>query len=262
MVRRTSLALPVLIAGALGALFCACSGSDQTGLFSPSGGVTGNAGASANAGGPNATGGRAATSGSSSAAGSTNAAGGSASGGHSSAGGAVGASGALNGGGSMNGGTGNGGAVSGGALNGGGSANGGNAGASTAGASNGGASGTGGAAGTGGASGGSGGPSGNPTCQDLIATAARQLDAARVCNTAGNAEQCTGTVSATCGCQVPVESDDSPETKAYLATLALIQEQHCIQVCPAIACVFGHAECKSQGGSSSVCVAAPLTPVN
>jgi hypothetical protein len=259
MVRRTSLWLPVLIAGALGALFCACSGSDQTGLFSPSGGMTCNAGASANAGGPSATGGHAATGGSSSAAGSTNAAGSSASGGNSDSGGATGTGGAQSGG-SANGGAGNGGAVSGGAGNNGGSANGGNnnagtAGASTAGSNNGGASGTGGAVGTGGAA-------GNPTCQDLIATAAQQLDAASVCNSSGNAEQCTGSVSATCGCMVPVESDDSPETKAYLATLASIQEKHCIQACPAIACVLGHAECKSQGGSSSACVAAPLTPVN
>jgi hypothetical protein len=260
MVRRTSLWLPVLIAGGLGALFCACSGNDQTGLFSPSGGVTGNAGASANAGSPSAAGGRGATGGSSSAAGSTNVAGGSASGGNSNSGGATGAGGAQSGG-SANGsaGAGNGGAVSGGAGNNGGSANGGSAGASMAGSNNGGASGAGGAVGTGGAS---GGAAGNPTCPDLIATAQQQLDAARVCNSSGNAEQCTGSVSATCGCMVPVESDDSPETKAYLATLALIQAKHCIQVCPAIACVVGHAECKSQGGSSSACVAAPLTPVN
>lgn len=270
MARHASLWLPVLTAGALSALFCGCSGSgDQGGLFSPAGNATGEAGASISSSGSNASAGR-----SSSSGGSANAAGASALG---SGGALAGAGGRIGtGGSSSSGGNGSAGSGAGGSSNG-GVSNGGSGGASSAGASNGGANSAGASnGGSGGASAGAGngggannggvsnaGGGGAPTCQDLLTAAATELDAARACDNSGNAVQCTGEVSETCGCQVPVESNDSAETKAYLATLALIEQDHCVQVCPALACVVAaHAQCKSQGGSGSVCVAAALTPLN
>jgi hypothetical protein len=69
-------------------------------------------------------------------------------------------------------------------------------------------------------------------------------------------------VSNTCGCQVPVESNDSAETKAYLTTLAEIQQRHCNIACSAIACLpLQHATCVSaQGQSGGLCVALNAVP--
>jgi hypothetical protein len=93
-------------------------------------------------------------------------------------------------------------------------------------------------------SGGSGGSA--ATCQELLAQATSELTAARACNLAHNATQCTGKVKTTCNCEVPVEDPDSPETQAYEATLKQINENRCVQVCPAIACVaVNHAQCQA-----------------
>ncbi len=284
MTRHASLWLPVLTAGALSALFFGCGGEDQGGLFSPAGVATGEAGASLGSSGSNASAGRSSSSGGSASAAGASARGGNGSGAMDGAGGSSGTAGRSSSGGNGSAGSSAGGNSNGGAHNGGsggvsaGASNGGanNAGASNAGsggtssggassgssgASNGGAGASNGGASNGGASNGGGG--GAPTCQDLQTTAADQLDAARACDNSGNVVQCTGEVNTTCGCQVPVESNDSAETKAYLATLAQIEQQHCVQACPALACVVAaHAQCKSQGGSGSMCVAAPLTPIN
>jgi hypothetical protein len=123
----------------------------------------------------------------------------------------------------------------------------------------------GGSAGSGVAGGGSGsggkgsaGGGNEPTCSELFTQAATELTVARACNVAADAEQCTGQVDTTCNCQVPVEKDDSPATKAYQATLKQIQSKHCSQVCPAIACspVF-NAQCRatSPGSNKGTCVA-------
>jgi len=289
MTRHASLWLPVLTAGALSALFFGCGGEDQGGLFSPAGVATGEAGASIGSSGSNASAGRSSSSGGSASAAGASALGGNGSGAMAGAGGPSGTAGSSSHGGNGSAGSSAGGNSNGGANNGGsggmsaGASSGGanNAGASnggSGGASNGGSSGASGGAGAsnggtsnggtsnGGTSNGgtsNGGGGGAPTCQDLLTTAADQLDAARACDNSGNVVQCTGEVNTTCGCEVPVESNDSAETKAYLATLAQIQEQHCVQACPALACVVAaHAQCKSQGGSGSMCVAAPLTPIN
>ncbi len=116
------------------------------------------------------------------------------------------------------------------------------------------------AAGAGGSSAGSAGTAGTggsvstePTCKDLYAKAATQLEAARACNVAKNAEQCTGTVKTTCNCEVPVESEGSAETQAYEATLKQINQKKCSQVCAAIACSpVNHAQCRANSASTVV----------
>ncbi|HEX3852930.1 MAG TPA: hypothetical protein VHW01_18330 [Polyangiaceae bacterium] len=116
--------------------------------------------------------------------------------------------------------------------------------------------GTAGSAGSSGAGAGGGGT--EPTCSQLLAEAATELTAARACNLAANAEQCTGAVETVCNCQVPVEKSDSAATKAYEATLKQINAKHCSQVCPAIACFpVTHAQCKATepGSSKGSCIA-------
>ncbi|MEP7052614.1 MAG: hypothetical protein ABJB12_19760 [Pseudomonadota bacterium] len=126
-------------------------------------------------------------------------------------------------------------------------------------------------AGAGGTSAGAAGSGGaEPTCNELLAEATTELAAARACNIARNVTQCTGKVKTTCNCEVPVENQDSPETQAYEATLKQINEQKCVQVCPAIACVAAnHAQCLVSGaytnlgayGTAGTCVAGyGLTP--
>ena len=79
-----------------------------------------------------------------------------------------------------------------------------------------------------------------------------QLDEATVCDTAAKSQQCTGTVTTTCGCEAPVEKSDSTETKAYLSTLAQIKQKNCRQNCPLIACVpVTNPQCTVPSGSSS-----------
>ncbi len=115
-------------------------------------------------------------------------------------------------------------------------------------------------AGAGSGSGGKGSAGGGnePTCAELFTQAATELTAARACNVDANAEQCTGKVETTCNCQLPVEKDDSPATKAYQATLKQLQSKHCSQVCPAIACtpVF-NPQCRATtpGDNKGTCVA-------
>jgi len=147
-----------------------------------------------------------------------------------------------------------------------GHAEGGGAGHAEGGAGTGGAAGAGtaGSAANGGAGAGAGGSGGDPTCSQLLAEATTELAAARVCTFAANAEQCTGTVKTVCNCEVPVEGD-SATTKAYEATLKQINDKHCTQVCPAIACLaVSHAQCSvsTPGTTQGTCVAGfgVLTP--
>ena len=116
--------------------------------------------------------------------------------------------------------------------------------------------------GGGAASGGSGGVGGAPTCSDLLARANKQLDAARLCDTASKAPQCTGTVATTCGCEVPVEKSDSVDTKAYLATVAQIGQNNCMQKCPLVACAPAtNAQCNAPSGTTiGTCAALYLPP--
>ena len=95
-----------------------------------------------------------------------------------------------------------------------------------------------------------------------MALAESELTAARACDNSHNAEQCTGKVSITCGCQVPVESNDSDETNAYLATLKRFQDKQCVIACTALVCLpLQHAQCQAQGSSAGMCiaVAGPVT---
>jgi hypothetical protein len=70
--------------------------------------------------------------------------------------------------------------------------------------------------------------------------------------------QCTGKVTNLCNCQVPVHRTDSPETKAYLKTLELIeQKKGCAFACPAVECAsLNNAQCRSSNSSvKGTCVA-------
>jgi len=97
----------------------------------------------------------------------------------------------------------------------------------------------------------------NSICNELLEQASTQLEAARVCYVAADAPQCTSKVTSPCGCQVPVRRSDSTETKAYLKTLKLLEDQDCAVACAAIACPsVSDARCKaSDGGSKGVCMA-------
>jgi len=93
---------------------------------------------------------------------------------------------------------------------------------------------------------GTGGSNQELSCSELLRQANDQLDAARACSMSANARQCTGAVMNTCNCQVSVQRSDSPETKAYLATLKQIKAKDCVTVCTAIACKpVSDGECKS-----------------
>jgi len=221
MTRRIALWLPCLAASTV---FSACGGVADPTLFSNSG----RAGGGSQGGESSSAGADPGPGGATSHAGSTGVAGDEV-GGASSEGGASSGGGAAQGG-AAQGGASHGGAAQGGAAQG-GAAQGGNA--------------------------GSGGTSGELTCSELFALAEKQLAAARVCNIAADSLQCTGKVSTLCGCQVPVERANSAETNAYLATQKQIEKQHCVQLCPAIACFpVNSAQCKASPGSTAgTCVA-------
>jgi hypothetical protein len=70
-----------------------------------------------------------------------------------------------------------------------------------------------------------------------LALAESELITAQTCDLARNALQCTGSVSTVCGCQVPVEANDTAATRAYLATLKSFRDQHCVIACSKIACL-------------------------
>lgn len=247
VIRRSYLLAPSAIVFAL----LACGGANDSGLFSGGGASAGTQ--SSTAGAPASAGAAAAppTEGGASTAGGSSDGAGQASGGSASGSAGSNAAGAETGGSA--------GSVQAGA---GGSAAG-SAGSSTAGTGTGGSSaGSGGAAntaGSGGSSAGSAGAGGGqPTCQDLIAQAASQLEAARACNLARNVEQCTGKVKTTCNCEVPVENQNSAETQAYEATLKQINQKKCVQICPAIACTpVNRAQCRASnvGSSAGTCIA-------
>jgi len=242
MARPIWIWLPSAIALALSA----CGGSSEGGFFSDVvsgaggsnfGGVSSRAGSTAGSGGPASagasnTGGAPVSGGSPGAAGRTEA--GASSGGAPTAGTSSGGRAGSN----SNGGSG-GGAV---ATGGGGTAG----------------HGGGAAAGHGGAQAGSGGSGNPPTCSELLKQASEQLDAARVCNFAANAQQCTGTVKNQCNCEVSVHRDDSAETKAYLATLKQLSANNCISVCTAVLCKpVIEGQCKQSGSSAmGMCTAA------
>jgi hypothetical protein len=108
----------------------------------------------------------------------------------------------------------------------GGSATGGVAGTNTGGTSAGGASGssgsasggtdTGGSAGSG-VSGSAGSGGGASDCDVAVMQAEAALREARACNPNSGGVLCTGSVQDLCGCTVPVDKQDSEETRAYLA---------------------------------------------
>ncbi|HEX3776080.1 MAG TPA: hypothetical protein VHV51_16525 [Polyangiaceae bacterium] len=283
MIRLPSIRSVAFVAGAFGAFSFAACGGNADGLFSPNDGSS-SAGIASSSAGSSAAGGHSfpvagssSLAGSSSSAGSGAVSGGMGSGGNTSTtnGGANNAGTSSSGnaggeiGGSSTGGSSTGGSSTAGSSAGGSSA-GGAAGTSSAGSANGGSE-SGGSAGTnsgGDGNGGAGisgasGAGGAPTCQDLFAQADSELDAARACDTTRNAEQCTGKVNDSCGCQVPVESNNSAETEAYLATLKQIQQRRCSVLCSAIACLpVQHASCVSslQGQSSGMCVTLNAVP--
>ncbi|MET0792821.1 MAG: hypothetical protein ABW061_14975 [Polyangiaceae bacterium] len=135
---------------------------------------------------------------------------------------------------------------------------------SVAGASTGGSANTGGSAGSSASAGTSSGGSGGDTCQTLFAKASKQLAAAQVCSNAADSLQCTGTVKNPCKCEVPVNRQDSDETKAYQATLDELNQKKCVQVCTAIACLpVAHAQCVSSNstGSTGTCSASHAIPL-
>jgi len=244
MICRASLWLPLLVAGTLAPAFTACAGTTD-GLFSDAGGS--DAGGAPNAGG---TGAATATGGTSSTGG------GSSSGGAHASGGATGGVGAASGssakgGASSTGGTGaaSGSGTTAGSGNAGAGGNSGGHGGSSAGGSS-----SGGAGNAGASSGGSAG-SGGTTCQELLALAESELVAAQACDLARNVQQCTGSVSTVCGCQVPVEANNSTATQTYLATLKSFRNQRCVIACSKIACLpnFG-AQCQALD-SGDRCVA-------
>ncbi len=222
------------------ALFVACGGATDPGLFSAgsTAGTSNHGGASSDGGAPargGAAPGGASSAGSPSAAGEGSTEGGSANGGSSDGGaGNVGSSGAPQ------------------------------AGANSAGANAGGSGGSanGGSAGSLANAGSAGGES--ETCQSLFAKASKQLAAAQVCNLAMDSQSCAATVPNLCNCEVPVHSEDSAETKAYRATLDQLDKKKCIQVCTALACLPAtHAVCKASapGSAAGTCVASYATPL-
>lgn len=226
------------------AAFVACGGVSDPDLFSP-GSSAGAAGSSSHAGAPASGAGAPASGGASAAGGASN------TGGDSSAAGAGSSEGGEENGGSSA--AGSSGAAQAGAGNG--------AGASVGGSANGGAS-NGGSAGSQPNAGSAG--SDDETCQTLFAKANQQLAAAQVCNLAADAMQCTGTVKNLCKCEVPVNREESAESKAYQATLAQLDNKKCSQVCAAIACFPAtHATCRantfgSTAGTCTVSYAQPL----
>ena len=126
-------------------------------------------------------------------------------------------------------------------------------GAGGSGGNNGGLSGgdSGGSAGaTSGAGSGTGGA--GPTCPQLFSRAKSELDAASVCDDSAKAQQCTGTITNTCGCKVPIEKTDSVEAQAYLSTLGQIKQRNCHQNCPLIACAsITSPQCNVPSGSNN-----------
>jgi hypothetical protein len=98
--------------------------------------------------------------------------------------------------------------------------------------------------------GGSGPGTGEPTCKELYVRAEKELAAAQACNVAVDSKQCTGKVKTTCGCEVPVQRGDSPETNTYEDTLKQIDKKNCNQPCPAVACApVNFAQCRAPMGS-------------
>jgi hypothetical protein len=246
MARRIYLLAPSAIAFAI----FGCGGASDPGLFGASG-VSGASSAGAPSGhGAGASSTPPASGGDTSGAGSVGL-GGSDAGGESAGGSSAGSANAGGSGDGEAGHSGSGGSVDqGGNAGTGGSAGhaeGGGAGHSEGGASTGGSAGAG-TAGSAGSGAGAGGGSSEPTCSQLLTQASTELTAARACNLAVNAEQCTGAVETVCNCQVPVEKDDSVATKAYGATLKQLNAKHCSQVCPAIACApVLRATCRADG---------------
>jgi hypothetical protein len=68
--------------------------------------------------------------------------------------------------------------------------------------------------------------------------------------------QCTDVVKGLC-CPEPVNSKDSPETKAYLEALDRVNAAHCTVGCPAVVCPSGHTTCQASAGSAARCVFGP-----
>jgi hypothetical protein len=94
------------------------------------------------------------------------------------------------------------------------------------------------------------------SCSDLYTLARRQLDEAAACEVSGPPGQCAGSVAATCGCPVAVDSQTSDATLSYLNTLSVIQAKMCVVKCPAQFCEpTNGSQCVAQiGGDAGVCV--------
>ena len=224
MTAQLAFRLPSL--AVLVAAFTACGASVDPGLFSTS--VPGNVGGSEAGGGLAVAGGRPSEGGAPATSGGAAGEGSGESGGLSSAGGSSAASSG--------------------------------AGGSSAGGSSGGAGAQAGSGGSNSSAGAGGG--GGSTCDELMARAETELEAARGCNLAMSSPQCTGRVTSLCGCLVPVQRDASNETKAYLDTQKEIAKNHCTRICPAIACLVpttSRCSAPSDGGIGQ-CTAMSLLP--
>jgi hypothetical protein len=147
-------------------------------------------------------------------------------------------------------------------TNGGGGAGGGSSGGAGAAGSGGSRAGNGGSAGAGGGNGTGGRPqdSGIPDANDCAALTAAVNNAlveAQKCDPRGMST-CLGVVKGLC-CNEPVNSNNSPETMAYLEALARYNAAHCTVPCPAIVCPDpnGHSTCVASATSAGRCTVRP-----
>ncbi|HTA94063.1 MAG TPA: hypothetical protein VK745_31005 [Polyangiaceae bacterium] len=94
------------------------------------------------------------------------------------------------------------------------------------------------------------------SCSDLYTLAREQLDEAAACDLTASSGQCQGSVAATCGCPVTVNSQTSAAAQSYLNTLSVIQAKMCGGKCPPQFCEpITAIECVAQaGGTGGVCV--------
>ena len=94
------------------------------------------------------------------------------------------------------------------------------------------------------------------SCSDLYTLARAQLDEAVACDVTASTGQCQGSVAATCGCPVTVNSQTSSAALSYLNTLSVIQAKMCGGKCPPQFCQpITSIQCVAQaGGTGGVCV--------
>lgn len=94
------------------------------------------------------------------------------------------------------------------------------------------------------------------SCSDLYALARQQLGEAAACDVTATSGQCQGSVAATCGCPVTVNSQTSSAALSYLNTLSVLQAKMCGGKCPPQFCQpITSIQCVAQaGGTGGVCV--------